>query len=159
LRRLIVSDDGVAVLPDCPVANSATTIDLLAVGPAAVFVVGFKDDRGQVTHRNVGGLYGRIEHLFVGRRDCTKFMDAMAKQATAVTKALAGLPFGSDIPVVPVICFQDAGWAWFTKPFQLKGVWVCWPEAAAELVQRDGMLTPDQVCTVLAHLVTELSRT
>jgi len=37
-----------------------------------------------------------------------------------------------------MLCFVDAEWPWFSKPFELEGVLVTWPRAMRELLVRPG---------------------
>jgi hypothetical protein len=54
------------------------------------------------------------------------------------------------VPVVPVLCFVDAEWGLFARPFALGQVHVAWPTATAQLVGRPGPLAPEAVTSLAA---------
>ena len=89
-----------------------------------MWVVDAKRYAGQVAKRDVGGWLRRDVRLFVGRRDCMKLVQAMPKQIGAVRDALGGE--WAEVPVLAMLCFVDADWQWFAKPFELDGVLVTW---------------------------------
>lgn len=62
----------------------------------------------------------------------------MDRQVEAVRQALSG----RDVPIQPVVCFIDAEWRWFAKPFTVDGVLVCWPKALYSLLKEPGLLEP-----------------
>ena len=72
-------------------------IDVLAIGPAGVYVADvkhYKDKKVEV--RRSGGLLSvRREQLYIGGRDRTSLLDSVSKQLDAVRTALATLP-GAD---------------------------------------------------------------
>ncbi|MCU1461802.1 MAG: hypothetical protein JWO37_1877 [Acidimicrobiales bacterium] len=134
---------GVVALHDRRVPGSRANIDHIAIAPSGVWVIDAKRYSGQVAKKDVGGWFTADERLYVGRRDCTKLVVAMAKQVEVVRQAL-----GDDLPGVPVhplLCFVGAEWGWFAKPFVLQGVTVAWPSAAAGLVSSSGPYLPDAV--------------
>ena len=107
--------EGVLTLHDRRIPGGRANIDHIAVGPAGVYVIDAKHYRGQVARRDVGGFFRRDERLLVGRRDCTKLVDAMACQVEAVRLALGN----SDVAVHPAVCFVNAEWPLFARPFAL----------------------------------------
>lgn len=109
---------------------------------------------GQVTKRDVGGWFSTDLRLFVGRRDCTNLVAGMAHQVTAVRTALGG--DWVDVPVRPVLCFVDAEWGWFARPFELNGVLVAWPKATSELLAHPGPYTPEAIERIVAALESRL---
>ena len=141
---------GVVVLHDRRRPGTTANIDHLAVTPSGVWVIDAKRYEGQVTRKDVGGWLSTDLRLFVGRRDCTKLVAAMAKQVAAVREALgADL---ADMPVRPMLCFVGAEWRWFAKLFELDGVLVTWPKMARELLVRPGPYAPATVETIAAML-------
>jgi hypothetical protein len=54
----------------------------------------------------------------------------MAKQAEAIQVAL-GQPLIQEfsVEVRAALCFVDAEWSFFAKPFALDGVWIGWQDA------------------------------
>jgi hypothetical protein len=77
-----------------------------------------------------GGWFSTDFRLYVARRDCTKLVHGMAKQAEAIQVAL-GQPLIQEfsVEVRAALCFVDAEWSFFAKPFALDGVWIGWQGA------------------------------
>lgn len=130
-------------------------IDHVAVAPAGVWVINAKGYAGQVRRKDVGGLFSKEVHLWVGRRDCTKVLDAMADQVTAVRRALGSE--WAEVPVRPMLCLVDAEWGLVAKPFALRGVLVTWPKVAQQLVARPGQFDRATVETIAVALHRVLS--
>lgn len=129
-----LAEAGVVALHDRLIPGSKANIDHLAVAPSGVWVIDAKRYTGQVAKRDVGGWLKTDVRLYVGRRDCTKLVQAMARQVTAVRDALgAEWP---DVPVNAALCFVDGDWGWFAEPFSLDGVFVAWPKALRERLRR-----------------------
>lgn len=141
---------GVIALHDRLRPGTRANIDHLAVAPSGVWVIDAKCYKGQVARRDVGGWFSSDMRLYVGTRNCTKLVAAMAEQVAAVRTAT-----GKDwagVPVRPMLCFVDAEWGWFAKPFQLQGVLVTWPKAACELLARRGPYPPAVIKLLAARL-------
>jgi hypothetical protein len=107
---------------------------------------------GKVERRDVGGWFSTDLRLYVAGRDRTKAVDGLAWQVAAVADALAD----PAIEPNPALCFTDADWGWFAKPFTIKGVWCCRPRALAEMVNAPGPLTPDDIVALAHRLATAL---
>lgn len=145
-----LADAGVVALHDRLIPRSKANIDHIAVAPSGVWVIDAKRYTGQVAKRDVGGWLKTDLRLYVGRRDCTKLVAGMAKQVMAVRSALAGE--WTEIPVQAALCFVDADWKWFAKPFRLDGVLVTWPRALREMLTKPGPYTPEGIERVAAEL-------
>jgi len=141
---------GVTSLHDRLRDTTKANIDHLAVTPSGVWVIDAKRYKGEVRKRDVGGWFSTDLRLYVGRRNCTKLLDAMDQQVAAVRKAL-GTEW-AEIPVRPMICFVDAEWPLFSKPFELDGVLVTWPKAMRELLVHPGPYDPSTVARIAARL-------
>ena len=103
---------------------------------------------GLVRLRDVGSWLKEDNRLYVGRRDCTKLVNGMSWQVQAVTKALSGL----EVPVFSAVCFTDAEWKLFAKPFTLKGVYVSGPVALARKISETSALGVEQVREIAVRL-------
>ncbi|HWI05092.1 MAG TPA: nuclease-related domain-containing protein [Acidimicrobiales bacterium] len=125
-------------------------IDHLAVTPAGVWVIDAKRYSGRVAKRDVGGWFSTDVRLFVGRRDCTRLVDGMAKQVDAVRRTLG--EDWADVPVRPMLCFVDGDFSWFARPFELNGVLVTWPRAARERLVQPGPYAVPTVAEIAARL-------
>ncbi len=141
---------GVVSLHDRLRPGTTANIDHIAVAPSGVWVIDTKRYKGQVAKKDVGGWLRSDVRLFVGGRDRTPLATAMSKQVAAV-RAVLGTDW-PEVPVRPVLCFVDADWRWFSRPFELNGVLVTWPKAMGELLVRPGALQPAAVDLLVARL-------
>jgi hypothetical protein len=93
-----------------------------------------------------GGWFSSDVRVYVGRRDCTKLVGGMAKQLEAIREAL-GEPLIQEFAVLPraALCFVNAEWSLFAKPFALDEVWIGWPKALGERLQGTGNLVPEHL--------------
>jgi len=98
--------------------------------------------------RDVGGFFKVDNRLYVGGRDRTKVIDGLGWQVRAVTKALAGL----DVTVSSAVCFTDAEWGWFAKPFTIREVFVSGPNALARKISETSALSVERIKEIAVHL-------
>jgi hypothetical protein len=59
-------------------------------------------------------------------------------------------------PLRAAVCFVGSQWGWFTKPFDMHGVLVAWPDRLGERIREAGRLDPDTVEWTAAHLAVAL---
>lgn len=151
LQRL---DDGrtTFVLHDRRMPGSRANIDHLVVAAGGIFVIDAKRYQGKVRRLDRGGWFSVDERLYVGQRDCTKLLVQMDRQVAAVQAVLEATELDEAVPVRPVLCFVDAEWSLFARPFQLGGVWVEWPNSLRERIQRGGPLSPQRVNALARRL-------
>jgi hypothetical protein len=143
-------DDCVVALHDRRIPGSKANIDHVVVSATGVYVIDAKRYKGKVERRDVGGWFRTDHRLYVSSRDRTKLVVGMARQVAAVRQALSG----RDVPIQPVVCFIDAEWRWFAKPFTVDGVLVCWPKALYSLLKEPGLIEPgdaDSMARVIAN--------
>lgn len=140
---------GAVVLHDRRLPGSKANIDHIVVARSGVWIVDTKRCNGRVDRRDVGGWLRSDLRLYVGRRDRTKLIGGMTKQVAAVQHAIEG----TGAPVWPVICFTDAEWSLFAKPFELDGVLVIWPRALVRTIARatDREVWVSEVIDRIAH--------
>jgi hypothetical protein len=131
------------------VKGTRGNIDHIVVAGSGVWVIDAKSWTGLVEHRNVGGWLRPDFRLFVDRRDQTKLARGLTWQVAAVQKVLAG----RDVPVFAALCFTDAEWRLFAKPFQHDGVWVTWPRKLVELISEPGPLADADILAVAECLM------
>jgi hypothetical protein len=146
-----LSDDAIA-LHDRKVPGTRGNIDHIVIAASGVWIIDAKAHIGKVERRDVGGWFSTDLRLYVAGRDRTKAVDGLAWQVAAVADALAD----PAIEPNPALCFTDADWGWFAKPFTIKGVWCCSPQALAEMVNAPGSLTPEEVVALAHRLGTAL---
>jgi hypothetical protein len=144
--------DRAILLHDRRVPKTKGNIDLLLVAGSGVWVVDAKNYAGLVQQRDVGGFFKVDNRLYVGRRDCTKLVDGMGWQVDAVVKALGG----RDVPVSSAVCFTDAEWGWFAKPFTIREVFVSGPNALARRISEASVLSNERIQEIAVHLSSAL---
>jgi hypothetical protein len=127
-----LADAGVITLHDRRRTGTTANIDHISIAPSGVWVIDAKHYKGKVLKRDVGGWLKVDMRLFVDRRNCTKVVRAMTKQAEAIRKALGD--DWAEVPVRPMLCFVDAQWSWPVKAFHLDGVVVAPPKAVRRLL-------------------------
>lgn len=133
------------------IPRSPFTIDHLVVAASGVWIVDAKPYLGDINWRNQGSP--KVDyHLYVGGRDRSILVARMTPQVDAVYMALSG----RDVPVHAVLCFSDAEWGIFTRPFQIGGVWATPPRRLAWMVAKPGPLSDDEVLEVAERLHTVL---
>jgi hypothetical protein len=119
--------DHLAVLHDRRVPGTNANIDHVVVTRAGVWVVDAKRYKGRPQLKIEGGLLRpRVEHLLVGRRDCTKLVDGVLKQVNCVRAAVPGAS------VTGAICFVDADWPVIGGSFITRDIHVLWPKKLAK---------------------------
>lgn len=147
-RYLEKLHDGISVivLHDRRIPRTRANIDHIAITATGIYVIDAKNYAGKVQRVDKGGWFSTDWRLCVGSRDCSKIVDGMAKQVEVV-RAAVGAPHidDFDLKVHPVLCFVDAEWSLFAKPFEIGGVWVGWAKALGERLQTAGSLQPEHV--------------
>jgi hypothetical protein len=146
----------VVVLHDRRIPGTRANVDHIAITRSGgVWAIDAKNYTGKVQRLDKGGWFSTDLRLYVGRRDCTKLVGGMAKQVEAIRLAL-GQPVIEEFRVEPraALCFVQAEWSLFAKPFALDEVWIGWPKALGKRLQADGELAPEHLLT-LARLVAE----
>jgi hypothetical protein len=136
------------LLNDRTVPRTRGNVDHLVIASSGVWVVDAKNYSGLVQQRDVGGFFKVDMRLYVGGRDRSKVIDGLDWQVRAVEKALGSL----DAPVSSAVCFTDAEWGWFAKPFVMRGVFVSGPNALSRRISEPGPLTSAMVQQVASHL-------
>lgn len=140
--------DRAVLLNDRKVPKTRGNIDHLVVAASGIWVIDAKNYKGMVERRDVGGWFKTDQRLYVGRRDQTKLARGLGWQIDAVHTAFAG----RGAPITGVLCFTDAEWRLFAKPFQLDGVWVTWAKKLVEMIAEPGPLTPVDVSNIAERL-------
>ena len=145
-----LSEMGVRTLHDRQQPGRNNPIDHVVLTATGVWVIEAQSAPGQVVSMDVGGWLSADLRLRVGGRDRMKLVTTMSKQVLAVRKALG--PAWAGVPVWPVLCFVDAEWRWYARPFELRGVLVTWPRPACDLLAQAGPYSPASVDRMAAAL-------
>ena len=139
-------DETFVALHDRRIRGTRGNIDHVAITRSGVYVIDAKNYTGEVQKVDKGGWFSTDLRLYVGRRDCRKLIPAMTKQVEAVQKALGeGVMLEFALTVTPVLCFVDAEWSLFARPFRLAGVWVEWSKSLGQRLCAPGPLDAAQV--------------
>ncbi len=149
---LRVVGDRAVLLHDRKVPRTRGNIDHLAVAASGVWVIDAKNYAGLVQRRDKGGFFKTDYHLYVGGRDRTRIVAGLGWQVEAVRSGLGD----AEVPVHAALCFIEADWSFFAKPFELNGVWVTWAQKLAEMIAAPGPLTPEKVTDVADRLAKAL---
>jgi len=144
--------DRAVLINDRKVPGTRANIDHLVVAATGVWVIDAKNYRGRVEQRDVGGWFKTDKRLYVGGRDRTKIAQGLGWQIDAVQTALGR----TDVPMHSALCFIEADWKLFAKPFQQNGAWVTWAKKLVEMIAQSGPLTPDEVTQISNRLVSVL---
>jgi hypothetical protein len=158
LARRLTNDlgDRAVLLHDRMVPGTRGNIDHLAVAASGIWVIDAKDYAGRVEQRDVGRWLKSDLRLYVGGRDRTQAVQGLGWQVDAVHKAMATatalLPAAAQVPVHAALCFIEAEWKFFAKPFSLAGVWVTWAKPLVEMIGAPGPLGPAEVTAFAGRL-------
>lgn len=144
--------DRAYLLHDRKVPRTRGNIDHLAVASSGVWVIDAKNYSGKVEKRDVGGLFRVDLQLYVGGRRQTRLVEGLAWQVSAVRTALED----DTVPIHAALCFTDAEWGFFAKPFQLQDVWVTWAAALVEKIAAPGPIARAGVETTAQRLAEKL---
>lgn len=127
-----LATDGIAILHDRRIPGSKANIDHIVITRRGIWVIDAKRYAGRPGLKIEGGiLRPRVEKLLVGRRDCTKLVDGVLKQAGLV-RELAG-----DVPVTGVLCFVEADWPLIGGAFVTRDIHVLWPKRLAKILAEE----------------------
>lgn len=143
-----VLSDRVVLLHDRKVPRTRGNIDHLAVAPSGVWVIDAKNYQGKVERRDLGGWSKVDNRLYVAGRNRSRLVEGLAWQIDAVKAALDD----NDVFIHAALCFTDASWKLFAKPFRIGNVWVTWADALAELIGAPGPLVREDVLRVAKQL-------
>lgn len=114
---------------------------------------------GAVHRRDHGGLLSADFRLYVGQRERSKLIAGMAKQVEAVRNAL-GEPLLEEfaLSITPVLCFVDAEWGLFARPFRWAASGSSGRRASQKRLPKPGHLAPEHVLALTKKVVAALPR-
>jgi hypothetical protein len=144
--------DRAVLLHDRRVPRKTSNIDHIAIAASGVWVIDAKKYKGVVHQRDVGRFFKIDNRLYVGSRDCTRLADGVQRQIDVVRIALDD----DDIPIFGSLCFIDAEWKLFAKPFRQNDVWVSGPRRLAEMIAEPGSLEQSDVLAIAGRLASSL---
>ena len=136
----------VIVLHDRRIPGSRANIDHIAICRTGVYAIDAKNYKGKVQRIGRGGWFSTDQHLVVGRRDCTKLVRAMGGQVEAIQSVLhTESTQAFSVEVKAALCFVDAEWPLFARPFVLDNVWVGWAKALGKELLTEGAIAPSRL--------------
>jgi hypothetical protein len=144
--------DRAVLLHDRKIPRSTANIDHLVIAQTGVWIIDAKKYSGRLQRRDKGGWRKIDYHVYVNGRDQTKLAVGLHKRAAVVRIALGDL----EVPIHTALCFIDAEWDFFLKPFQVQGVWVAYGKKLAEMIAVPGPLTNVDVLRVANVLANAL---
>jgi hypothetical protein len=144
--------DRAVILNDRKIPRSSANIDHIVIAATGVWVIDAKKYTGRLQRRDKGGWRKVDYHVYVNGRDQTKLVAGLHKQAAVVRTALGDL----DVPIHSAICFVEAEWDFFLKPFQIESVWITYGRHLCEMIGGEGPLSDEQVLEVSNDLAIKL---
>lgn len=144
--------DRAILLHDLRVPGTRRNIDHVGIAPSGIWIIDAKNYKGLVERRDVGGWLRTDVRLYVGGRDRSTLAEGLMWQVDAVRKA-AGAP---GVPIKGALCFINAEWRLFSKPFQYNGAWVLWRKKLVELLVSPGPLEPQDATAIAQRVVAAL---
>jgi hypothetical protein len=137
------------------VSGDGGVIDHLVIAPTGIWIIDVSGENGRVERRDVGGFMRQDIRLFVDQHDRTDRTEAMSWQTDAIQRIIEPL----DVVAAPlhrVLCFTDADWARFARPFDVVEVLVCWPASLISMIGDSGPFDSDTIDIVALQLDREL---
>ena len=158
IGKILADCSGIVPLHDRRVpGHGKANIDHIVVSPSGVHVVDTKRYGGAIELRDKGSFFRRDDRLYVGGRDRTSLVAAMAGQVRAVRTALSSQADPTQVAVLPVLCFVEGEFPLLRrKPYEVQGVLILWPRALQTLVEVPGPLSARQVQEVASALARAL---
>jgi hypothetical protein len=133
------------LLHDRAVPGRHANVDHIAVVPSGVWVIDTKRYRGKVELRR--GWFGTSPQLFVHGRNRTNLVSGALWQRQVVQEIV-----GHRTRVRVALCFTEAEWGFFAKPFAVRDVLVTWPRRMAGALREPGTVARRDV-NALAQLL------
>jgi hypothetical protein len=126
-------------------------IDHIAIAPTGVYVIDTKDWKGKV---QIQTPWFGAPKLLIRGRDCTKLIDGLDRQITAVRAALDRDGY-QEIPIQGAVCFTKADLP-FLRTQKLRGHLLLYRKALANRLNADGPLQQPFVEHLARHLAAAL---
>lgn len=144
------------VLHDGKVPKTRGNIDHLVVASSGIWIIDAENDTGKVEQRNAGTGTQPNMQLYVNNRNQTQLAEKMDWQFSAVRRVLDTVGFGV-IPIHCCVCFTNADWPMYAKPFAIGKVWVGWGDALTATITQNTYMGADAMATLSHHLRTQLA--
>jgi hypothetical protein len=137
----------IGVLHDRRKPGGRGNIDHLVAAPTGIGVVDTKHYTGLVEPRDKGGWFREDLRLYVRGRDRSALVDGVHRQMGSIRNLV-----DAEVPIRGVLCFVEAEWKLFARPFEIDGVLVTWLKALLDRLRADGPLDTGQRQQWTEHL-------
>jgi hypothetical protein len=148
-----LGDRPVTLLPDLAVPGGDGNIDLVAIGPAGVFVIDAKHVSGSIDVVQEGWFAERRPILKVRGAQRTGWLQAVQRQVALVTDALEHVALGQAVQ--GMLCFVGGDFRTLGHPL-VEDVWVVVPDAAARRLGAAGPFTQEEIDAACARVLAAL---
>lgn len=138
------------ILHNRQVGHLSRAIEHIVVSATGVWVIDAKHNVGRVRRRR-SALHPGEHDVVVADHNQTSCAYDMTERVDAVRACVASVGF-DWVDVHPAVCFTNATWGRFTKPFRTHGAWIASPKTLTETIGEPGALGPDDMRTVAAVL-------
>jgi hypothetical protein len=140
-------EERLMILHDRRIPGTKANIDHVAITRSGeIWAIDAKNYKGRVRRVDKGGWFTVDERLYVGTQDRTKLLRAMGAQTGAIAAALGQATIEEfDLQLKAALCFVEAEWSLFAKPFSIGNVWVGWRNALCARLLRPGELSPEHL--------------
>jgi hypothetical protein len=128
------------VLHDRIIPGTPWNIDHIAIVPSGVWVIDTKQYRGRVQQRDLGGWFVSRPALFVNGHNRTSLVPAVLRQLDRVQQVVRG-----DASLHACLCFSDAEWGLFGRPFTIEDVTITWARRLADELRDEGPIEHDDM--------------
>lgn len=153
----LASEDKIRVLHDRRVPGSRANIDHIAIAPTGVWVIDSKNYTGRVEQRTTGSIFKPGPNkLYVNRWDRSAAIAGVLKQIVVVAASTGPLIDTHALEVTGMLCFTQADFALFARPFTIDGVAVHWPRSMIKAITADGDVTLDVMDEITGKLAVTL---
>ena len=149
-----LTGQGLSVLHDRRRPRTTANIDHLVVAPTGVWVIDAKRYSGLIQRVDKGGWLRTDHRLIVDGRDRTALVAGVHRQVVDVHHVLDGVDF--DIAIHGALCFVDAEFRLFARPFKINGVLVTGLRALLARLIEPGRLDQATRAVVLQQLANRL---
>jgi len=149
----LATEGKIRALHDRRVPGSRGNIDHIAITPTGIVVIDAKNYTGRVEQRTTGSIFkpGPMK-LYVNRRDRSTVIAGVHKQIEVISRAVGPIVGSQDVKVTGMLCFTQADFALFARPFTIDGVSVHWPRSMIKAVTAAGDLTLGAMEEIAARL-------
>lgn len=131
--------------------GSRGDIDHLAIAPTGIYVIDTKDWKGQV---QIQTPWVGAPKLLIRGRDCTKLIDGLDRQITAVRSALDRDGY-EKVPIQGALCFTKADLP-LLRAQKIRGHLLLYPKALTKRLNAEGPLQSAVIEQLASHLAAVL---